>query len=116
MPSEWSAVTPASTDFGLASLAASASVIALTMLPFAALQPEPGNQYRGQQEGNHRGGDGRALPEVTAADGALVAERRDQVRRVDRPTARQHPDELLICEGGEHREGHHHGDDRSEQG
>src|SRR6266849_2903482 len=99
MPSVWSAVTPASTDFGLASLGTSASVIALPVLPFAALQPEPGDQDRRQQERNHRGGDGRALAQIPAADGALVAERRHQVRRVDWPAARQHPDELEVGEG-----------------
>src|SRR5438046_2553175 len=117
MPSVWSAMTdePTSTVFGSATLAASTSVIALAMLPLATLQPEPGNQYRCEQERDHGGGDGGALPEVAAADGALIAQRCHQMRCVDGAAARQHPDELEIGEGEQYREGHHNGDNRSEQ-
>src|SRR5262245_3750787 len=114
MPSAWSAVTPSSTAFGLAALEASASVIALSLLPFPPLQPEPGDEDRRQQEWNHGGGDGRSLAEIAAAYGALIAERRHQVRGVGGPAARQHPDELEIGEGEQHREGHHDRDDGSE--
>src|SRR5262245_66599656 len=103
MPSVWSAVTPASTAFGLATLDASTSVIALSVLPFPALQPEPRDQDGGEQEWNHGGGDGRALAEIAAADGALVAERRHQMRGVGGTTAREHPDELEIGKGEQHR-------------
>src|SRR6516162_1440314 len=61
------------------------SVIALSVLPFAALQSEPRDQDGGEQERNHGGGDGRALAEIAAADGALVAERRHQMRGVGGP-------------------------------
>src|SRR3984893_5658963 len=91
------------------------SVIALSVLPFAALQPEPRDQDGGEQEWNHGGGDGRTLTEIAAADGALVAERRHQMRGIGGAAPRQHPDELEIGEGEEHRERHHDGDDRSEQ-
>src|SRR5262245_32599412 len=116
MPSAWSAVTPASTAFGLAALEASASVIALSLLPLASLQSEPGDQDRRQQEWDHGGGDGRSLAEIAAADGALIAERRHQVGGISGPTARQDPDELEIGEGEQYRESHHHGDDGGEQG
>src|SRR5262245_13836322 len=115
MPSVWSAVTPESTTFGLASLDASTSVIALSLLPFSALQPEPRDQDGGEQERDHRRGDSGALSEVTAADGALIAERRHQVRGIGRAAARKYPDELEIGEGEQHRERHHHRDDGSEQ-
>src|SRR5262245_33419111 len=103
MPSAWSAVTPASTAFGLATLGTSASVIALSLLPFPPLQSEPGDKDRRQQERNHGGGDGRSLAEIAAADGTLIAERRHQVRGIGGPAARQHPDELEIGKGEQHR-------------
>src|SRR6266550_8951373 len=114
MPSVWSAVTPDSTAFGLATLA-STSVIALSLLPFSPLQPEPRDQDGGEQERDHGGGDGGALSEVAAADGALITERRHQMCGIGRAAAREHPDELEIGEGEQHRERHHHRDDRSEQ-
>src|SRR2546423_12697968 len=97
MPSVWSAVTPESTAFGLAD--ASTSVIALSLLPFSALQPEPRDQDGGEQERDHGGGDGGALSEVAAADGALITERRHQMCGIGRAAAREHPDELEIGEG-----------------
>src|SRR5215510_12217908 len=106
MPSVWSAVTPVSTACGVAAFA-STSVIALSVLPFSPLQSEPRDQDGGEQEWNHGGGDGRALAEIAAADGALVAERRHQMRGVGGTAARQHPNELEIGEGEQHRERHH---------
>src|SRR5262245_27220928 len=117
MPSLWSAAgeEPASTVRGSATLGTRASVIALALLPLATLQAEPGNQDGRKQEGNHRGGDGRTLTEIAAADGALIAERGHQVRGIYRATAGEYPDELEVGEGEEHRECHHHCDDRGEQ-
>src|SRR5262245_23081734 len=116
MPSAWSAVTPASTAFGLATFGTSASVIALSLLPLASLQSEPGDEDRRQQEWDHGGGDGRTLAEIAAADGALIAQRCHQVGGIGGAAARQYPDELEIGEGEQHRKGHDHGDDGSEQG
>src|SRR5436190_22355963 len=115
MPSVWSAVTPESTAFGLASFGVSTSVIALSLLPLSTLQPEPRDQDGGEQERDHRGGDGGTLSQVAAADGALITERRHKMRGIGRAAAREHPDELEIGEGEQHRERHHHRDDRSEQ-
>src|SRR5215831_19895733 len=99
IPSVWSAVTPESTAFGLASLGASTSVIALSLLPLSTLQPEPRDQDGGEQEWDHCGGDGGALSQVAAADGALVTKRRHQVCGIGRAAAREHPDQLEIGEG-----------------
>src|SRR6266511_940601 len=105
MPSVWSAVTPDSTAFGLAILA-STLVIALSVLPFAPLQPEPRDQDSGEQERDHGGSDGRAFAEIAAADGALVAQRRHQMRGVGGTAAGEHPDELEIGEREQHRKRH----------
>src|SRR6266508_109929 len=101
MPSVWSAAAedPVSTVFGSATLGARTSVIALPVLPLAPLQAEPGDQDGGEQERDHRGGDRGAFAEVAAADGALVAERRHQMRGVHRAAPRHHPDELEVGEG-----------------
>src|SRR5262249_61230256 len=77
------------------------SVIAFSVLPFAALQSEPRDQDGGEQERNHGGSDGRALAEIAAADGALGAERRHQMRGGGGAPAREHPDERGIGGGGE---------------
>src|SRR3984893_412052 len=77
-------------------VSAASSVIALTLLPFAPLQAEPGDQDRAEEERDHRRGDRGALAEMAAQDGALIGQRRHQLGRVDRPAARQHPDELEI--------------------
>src|SRR3954463_8178817 len=101
MPSEWSASgeEPCSTVFGSATLGISASVIAFALLPFPALQAEPGDHYRGEQERDHGGRDRRAFAEMAAENGALIGQRRHQLRGVDRPAAGQHPDQLEIREG-----------------
>src|SRR5260221_7840306 len=80
MPSVWSAVTPDNTALGLATLDASTSVIAFSVLPLPPLQSEPRDQDGGEQERDHGGGDGRALPEIAAAEGALGTARRHQMR------------------------------------
>src|SRR5262249_62039935 len=102
MPSVWSAVTPLSTACGVVALDASTSVIALSVLPFAALQPEPRDQDGGEQKWNHGGGDGRALAEIGAAAGALGAERRHQMRGGGGGGARGDPSEVGIRGGGQH--------------
>src|SRR5260221_10840920 len=107
MPSVWSAVTRDNTGLGLATLDASTSVIAFSVLPLPPLQSEPRDQDGGEQERDHGGGDGRALAEIAAADGALVAERRHQMRGVGGAAAREHPDELGGGEGGQHPKRHH---------
>src|SRR5262252_8336350 len=110
MPSLWSAVAdePTSTALGPATLGTNASVIALPLLPLAPLQAEPGDQDGGEQERDHGGGNRRALAEVAAADGTLVAKGRHQMRSVHGAAARHDPDELEIGEGEQHRERHHH--------
>src|SRR6476619_1429709 len=104
MPSEWSAsgATPCSTAFGSASLGTSASVIALALLPFSPLQAEPGDQDGAEQKRNHRGRDRGAFAEVPAQNGALVGQRRHQLRGVDRAAARENPDQLEVGEGEQH--------------
>ncbi len=91
------------------------SVIVLSLLPLAPLQSEPGDEDRGEQERDHRGGDGGALAQMPAEDRALVAERRHEMRCVHRTAACEHPDQLEVREGEEHRERHHHGDDGRQQ-
>src|SRR5437764_5595125 len=108
MPSVWSAVTPSSTAFGPATLGTSASVIALPLLPFSALQAEPGNQDRRQQKWNHGCGDSRAFAQVAAPDSALIAERGHQMGGVGGPATGQFPDQLEVGESEQHRERHHH--------
>src|SRR5437016_5328103 len=76
MPSVWSAVTPDSTALGLATLDASTSVIAFSVLPLPPLQSEPRDQDGGEQERDHGGGDGCPLAEIAAADGAPVPDQR----------------------------------------
>src|SRR5260221_6800705 len=76
MPSVWSAVTPDNTALGLATLDASTSVIAFSVLPLPPLQSEPRDQDGGEQERDHGGGGWRSPPEVTPAAGAPVGEGR----------------------------------------
>src|SRR5215510_1991325 len=106
---------PWSTVLGSATFGATASVIAFALLPFAPLQSEPGDQDRSPQEWDHCSRDCRTFAEIAAADGALIAERGHEVRGIGWTAARQHPDELEVGEGEQHRECHHDGDDRREQ-
>src|SRR5581483_8035256 len=101
MPSLWSAAAdePASTECGSATLGTSVSVIALSLLPFPTLQSEPGDQDGAEQERDHRGRDRRAFAEMAGEDGALIGQRRHQLRGIDRAAAREHPNELEVGEG-----------------
>src|SRR4029078_7423864 len=103
MPSLWSAVAVRIAR-GSDALLASASVIALALLPLPALQAEPGNQDGGKEEWDHRRRNRCALAKLASDDGALIGKRCHQLRRIDRPAARQHPDQLEVGEGEQHRE------------
>src|ERR1035437_10303215 len=83
MPSLWSAAAddPESTCFGSASLEASISVIALSLLPPAPLQAEPGNQNSAQQKWNHGGRDRGPFAELAAQNRAPIRQRRHQLRQ-----------------------------------
>src|SRR5258708_7103375 len=70
------------------------SVIILSLLPLAALQPEPRNHDRRQQERDHRIRNSRTLAEHAADDRTLIGQRRHQMGRVNRATARHRPDQL----------------------
>src|SRR5262245_55105742 len=98
MPSVSSAsgAEPVSTAFGLVALPARTSVIAFALLPFPPLQAEPGNKNCREKERDHRGRDGGAFAEIATHDCALVRERRHQMRCIDRPAARHHPDQLEV--------------------
>src|SRR5207247_2498039 len=83
MPSVWSAVTPDSTALGLATLDASTSVIAFSVLPLPPLQSEPRDQDGGAQARNHGAGDtlGKPASSVMAMNGTprqIVAKITDQ--------------------------------------
>src|SRR5260221_4527578 len=100
MPSVWSAVTPDNTALGLATLDASTSVIAFSVLPLPPLQSEPRDQDGGEQERDHGGGDGRTLPEIAAAPGARVGQPRHHNAGVWRGAALTAPDKPGIRERG----------------
>ena len=85
-------------------------------LPAATLQPEITEENRGKKERHHRDGDRRALAQLAAGNGPLEAQGRHEVGCIERPTTRQHVDELKIREGEQHREGHYHGDQGREHG
>src|SRR6476620_3277215 len=100
MPSLWSSRAGVfSTRRGSTGWERMVSVIVLSLLPFAALQSEPGDQNRAKQERDHGRSNRRALTQVSADDGTLVGERGHQVRGIDRPTARHGPDQLEVGEG-----------------
>src|SRR5580704_14541181 len=105
MPSAWSPATgrtaaaAATSVFAAALRVTASSVIALTLLPFASLQPEPRDQDGAQEERDHGRRDRGALAEMTAQDGALVGQRRHQLRGIDGAAPGQHPDELEVREG-----------------
>src|SRR5436309_14269657 len=92
MPSVWSAVTPDSTALGLATLDASTSVFAFSVLPLPPLQSEPRDQDGGEQERDHGGRDGGPLADITAADGYMVSDRRHRMRGVRGAPAPAHTD------------------------
>src|SRR5450755_371012 len=104
MPSLWSAAAddPESICFGSASLEASISVIALTLLPLPALQAKPRKKNSGEQKRDHRGRDRGPFAELATQNRALIRQRRHQLRGVDRAAAGQHPDQLKVREGEQH--------------
>src|SRR3954471_22964134 len=74
------------------------SVIAFSLLPFAAREAEIGKQRGDHQERDHRHRDRRALAEFAAGDAALERQRRQQMRGVDRSAAGDGIDQLEIGE------------------
>src|SRR5581483_10171748 len=114
MPSLWSAVA-VSTARGSDAFLASASVIALALLPLPALQAEPGDKDCTKKERDHRRRNCRTFAELASDDGALIGERCHQLCRVDWPATGQHPDQLEIGKGEQYRKRHHHCNDRRQQ-
>src|SRR5258708_21040548 len=102
MPSLWSSLAtvgeaPESTVLR-STLGAGTSVIALSLLPLAALQPEPRDHDRREQERDHGARDRRPLAELAGDDGALVGHGRHQMGCLGRAAAGHHPDQLLVRE------------------
>src|ERR1700759_3052934 len=85
---------------------AAASVIGLSLLPFAPGEAEIGEQRCEHQEWDHRYRDGRALAKLAAGDAALEGQRREQMSGVDRAAAGDGVDELEVGKGEDDREGH----------
>src|ERR1700712_3761129 len=75
---------------------ATASVIAFSLLPFAARETEIAEQRCYHQERDHRYRDRRALAEFAAGDAALERQGRQQVGGVDRPASRNGVDQLEV--------------------
>src|SRR5665811_2159090 len=88
-------------------LRASTSVIAVSLLPFAAGEAEIAEQRREGEERDHRDRDRRALAEFAAGNAALERQRRQQVGGVDRSAAGDGVDQLEVGEGEDDRERHH---------
>src|SRR5947208_13937069 len=82
---------------------ATASVIGFSLLPFTAREAEVAEQCREHQERDHRPRDRRTFAELAASDAALERERRQEMRGVDRPAARDGVDELEIGKGEDDR-------------
>src|SRR5689334_19934646 len=83
---------------------ATASVIGLSLLPFAPRQAEIGEQGRKHQERDHRYRDRRTFAKLAAGDAALERQGGEQMGRVDRPAAGDGVDQLEIGEGEDDRE------------
>src|SRR6195952_2874151 len=66
---------------------ATASVIRLSLLPFAAGKAEVTEQRGEHQERDHRARDRRTLAEFAAGDAALKRQCCEQMRGIDRPAA-----------------------------
>src|SRR6266852_6586717 len=75
---------------------ATASVIGLSLLPFAPGEAEIGKQRRKHQERNHRDRDRGAFAELATGDAALEGQRREQMGGVNRSAAGDRIDELEI--------------------
>src|SRR6202165_4732597 len=86
---------------------ARASVITLSLLPFAAGEAEVAEQCREYEERDHRDRDRRALAEFAAGNAALERQGRQQVGGVDRSAAGDGVDQLEVGEGEDDRERHH---------
>src|SRR6201999_3172664 len=82
---------------------ATASVIGLSLLPFAPSQAEIGEKRRKHEERNHRHRDRSALAKLAAGDAALERQGREQVGRIDRPAAGDGVDQLEIGESKDNR-------------
>src|SRR5436190_19813119 len=74
------------------------SVIRLSLLPLASLQPEPGDHDGGEQERNHRARDCRALAELARDDSAMIRKRRHQLGGIERTAERLRPVQQAIGE------------------
>src|SRR3954453_14818041 len=85
---------------------ATVSVIALSLLPFAARQAEIREQRREHQERDHRNRDRRTLAELATGNAALEGQRGQQMRRVAGTATGDGVDQLEISEGEDDREGH----------
>src|SRR5687768_1442020 len=91
---------------------AAVSVIALSLLPFAAGKAEIAEQRREYEERNHRYRDRGALAEFAAGDAALERQRRQQMGGVDGAAAGDGVDQLEVGESEDDRERHHDRQDR----
>src|SRR5258708_33830264 len=89
-----------------------ASVIAFSLLPFAAREAEIAEQRGDHQERDHRDRDRRTLAEFAAGDAALERQRRQQMGGVDRSAAGDGVAQLEVGEGEDNRERHHDREDR----
>src|SRR6266545_2340811 len=106
MPSLWSSIATVGAELCSTALRSirevGRSVIVFSLLPLAALQPEPGDHDCGEQERDHRARYRRALTQLTGDDRALVRQGRHQMRGIDRTAARHCPDQLEVGEGEQH--------------
>src|SRR3954471_783829 len=75
------------------------SSIAPPLLPGAPLQSEVADEDGREQERHHRDRDRRALAQGATRDRALERQGGHQVRRVERPAARDDVDQLEVGEG-----------------
>src|SRR5436309_14435758 len=100
MPSLWSSIATVGAELCSTALRSirevGRSVIVFTLLPLAALQPEPGDHDGGEQERDHRARDRRPLTQLTRDDRALVRQRRHQMASVDRTATCQRQDQLAV--------------------
>src|ERR1700694_6041700 len=91
---------------------ARASVITLSLLPFAAGEAEVAEERRKKQERDQRDRNRRTLAEFAAGDAALERQRRQQMGGVDRSAAGDGIDQLEVGKGEDDRERHHDRQDR----
>src|SRR3954467_11664626 len=91
---------------------AAVSVIALSLLPFAARQAEIREQRREHEERDHRHRDRRALAELAAGNAALEGWGGQERGRVARTATGDGVDGLEVGESEDDREGHDDGEER----